>query len=60
VRGNPVEVIPQQIQEHRADLVIMSVHSYEGLKKFFVPSMVDAVLTQMPCPLLAVPFPPTL
>ena len=60
VRGNPAEVIPQQIKERRADLVVMSVHSYEGLKKFFVPSMVDAVLTQTPCPLLAVPFPPTL
>jgi nucleotide-binding universal stress UspA family protein len=60
VRGNPTEVIPQQIKERRADLVVMSVHSYEGLKKFFVPSIVDAVLTQTPCPLLAVPFPPTL
>ena len=60
VRGNPAEVIPQQIKEHHADLVIMSVHSYEGLKKFFALSMVDAVLAQTPCPLLAVPFPPTL
>ena len=60
VRGNPAEVIAQQIKERRADLVVMSVHSYEGLKKFFVPSMVDAVLAQAPCPLLVVPFPPAL
>jgi nucleotide-binding universal stress UspA family protein len=60
VRGNPAEVIPQQIKERHADLVIMSVHSYEGLKKLFALSMVDAVLAQTPCPLLAVPFPPTL
>ena len=60
VRGNPAEVIPQQIKERRTDLVVMSVHTYEGLKKFFVPSMVDAVLAQAPCPLLAVPFPPAL
>jgi len=60
VRGNPAEVIPQQIKERQADLVVMSVHAYEGLKKFFVSSMVDAVLTQAPCPLLAVPFPPAL
>jgi len=60
VRGNPAEVIPQQIKERRADLVVMSVHSYEGLKKLFALSMVDAVLAQIPCPLLAVPFPPTL
>jgi nucleotide-binding universal stress UspA family protein len=57
VRGNPAEVIPQQIKERRADLVVMSVHAYEGLKKFFVASTVDAVLAQAPCPLLAVPFP---
>ena len=60
VRGNPAEVIPQQIKERCADLVVMSVHAYEGLKKFFVSSMVDAVLAQTPCPLLAVPFPPAL
>jgi nucleotide-binding universal stress UspA family protein len=60
VRGNPAEVIPQQIKERHADLVIMSVHSYEGLKKLFAPSMVDAVLAQTPCPLLTVPFPPAL
>ena len=60
VRGNPAEVIPQHIKERSADLVVMSVHTYEGLKKFFVPSMVDAVLAQTPCPLLAVPFLPAL
>jgi len=59
VCGNPAQVIPQQIKEHNADLVVMSVHAYEGLKKLFVSSIVDAVLAQMPCPLLAVPFPPT-
>jgi len=60
VRGNPAAVIPQQIKARCADLVVMSVHSYAGLKKLFAPSMVDAVLAQAPCPLLAVPFPPAL
>jgi nucleotide-binding universal stress UspA family protein len=60
VRGNPAQAIPQQIKERNADLVVMSVHAYEGLKKLFVSSIVDAVLAQTPCPLLAVPFPPTL
>jgi nucleotide-binding universal stress UspA family protein len=60
VSGKPAEIIPQQIKERRADLVVMSVHSYEGLKQFFVPSIVDAVLAQTSCPLLAVPFPPVL
>jgi nucleotide-binding universal stress UspA family protein len=60
VRGNPAQAIPQQIKERNADLVVMSVHAYEGLKKLFVSSIVDAVLAQTTCPLLAVPFPPTL
>jgi nucleotide-binding universal stress UspA family protein len=60
VRGDPAEAIPQQIKERNTDLVVMSVHAYEGLKKLFVPSIVDAVLAQTSCPLLAVPFPPTL
>ena len=57
VPGNPAEIIPQQVKECRADLVVMSVHRYEGLKKLFVPSIVDAVLAHASCPLLAVPFP---
>jgi nucleotide-binding universal stress UspA family protein len=60
VRGNPAAIIPQQIKERRTDLVVMSVHAYAGLKKLFATSMVDAVLAQAPCPLLAVPFPPAL
>jgi nucleotide-binding universal stress UspA family protein len=59
-RGHPAEVIARRSRECRADLVVMSVHSYEGLKQFFVPSTVDAVLAQTSCPLLAVPFPPAL
>jgi nucleotide-binding universal stress UspA family protein len=60
VSGDPAEIIPQQIKERHADLVVMSVHSYAGLKKFFVPSIVDAVLAQTSCSLLTVPFPPAL
>ena len=58
VIGTPSEVILQQANERRADLVVMSVHAYGGLQKFFTSSTVDAVLEQTPCPLLAVPFPP--
>jgi nucleotide-binding universal stress UspA family protein len=60
VPGKPAEIIPQQIEERHADLVVMSVHSYAGLKQFFVSSIVDAVLAETTCPLLAVPFPPAL
>jgi nucleotide-binding universal stress UspA family protein len=47
----------QQIAERRVDLVVMSVHAYGVLSKFFTPSTVDAILEQAPCPVLAVPFP---
>ncbi len=60
VLGTPAEVILQQSHERHADLVVMSVHAYGGLKKLFAPSTVDAVLAQTPCPLLAVPFSPSL
>jgi nucleotide-binding universal stress UspA family protein len=60
VIGTPSEVILQQANERRVDLVVMSVHAYGGVQKFFSPSTVDAVLEQTPCPLLAVPFPPAL
>ena len=60
VLGTPAEVIAQQINERCADLVVMSVHAYGGLKKLFSSSTVDAVLAQTPCPLLAVPFSPAL
>ena len=58
--GTPAEVIVQQSIERRADLVVMSVHAYRGLQKLFTSSTVDTVLAQIPCPLLAVPFPPSL
>ena len=59
VIGTPPEVILQQASERRVDLVVLSVHAYGGLQKFFTPSTVDAVLAQTPCPLLAVPFAPS-
>ena len=55
--GRAAEVIVQQIAERRVDLVVMSVHAYGVLRKFFTLSTVDAVLEQAPCPVLAVPFP---
>ena len=59
VLGTPAEVILQQSHERHADLVVMSVHAYGGLKKLFAPSTVDAVLAQTLCPLLAVPLSPS-
>jgi len=57
VVGTPAEAILQQASARRTDLVVMSVHAYGGLQKFFTSSTVDEVLAQTPCPLLAVPFP---
>ena len=59
VVGTPPEVILQQANERRVDLVVMSVHAYGGLQKLFTPSTLDAVLERTPCPLLAVPFAPS-
>jgi len=59
VTGTPPEVILQQANERRVDLVVTSVHAYGGLRQLFTASTVDAVLEQIPCPLLAVPFAPS-
>lgn len=50
-------VLQQQIAEHRADLVVMSVHEYGTVRRLFTQSTLDAVLAQGVCPVLAVPFP---
>lgn len=55
--GQAAEVIRQSVAERCVDLVVMSVHAYGILKKFFTLSTVDAILEQALCPLLAVPFP---
>jgi nucleotide-binding universal stress UspA family protein len=57
--GQPAEVILKQAATRQADLIVMSVHAYGGLQKLFSLSTVDAVLEQLPCPLLAVPLPRT-
>lgn len=61
LEGNAAEVIVKHSAAKQAGLIVMSAHAYGTLRKFFIPSTVDAVIEQAPCPLLAVPFPrPTL
>jgi nucleotide-binding universal stress UspA family protein len=62
LEGNPAEVIVRQSAESQARLVVMSVHAYGLLQKFFTVSTVDSVLEQTACPVLAVPLspPPTI
>ena len=57
LEGNPAEVIVRQSAESQAELLVMSVHAYGLLQKFFTVSTVDMVLEQTSCPLLAVPLP---
>lgn len=56
MEGNAAGVILHQGATYQADLIVMSTHIYGPLQKFFIPSTVDAVIEQAPCPLLAVPF----
>jgi nucleotide-binding universal stress UspA family protein len=56
LEGNPAAVIVRQSVESQAGLVVMSVHDYGLLQKFFTVSTVDAVLEQASCPILAVPL----
>jgi nucleotide-binding universal stress UspA family protein len=58
LEGNPAEVIVRQSAESQAGLVVMSVHAYGPLQKFFTVSTVDTVLEQTSCPVLAVPLSP--
>lgn len=54
--GTPATAILQQAKERQADLVVMSIHAYSGWRRLFYLSTVDAVLEQLSCPLLVVPF----
>jgi nucleotide-binding universal stress UspA family protein len=61
LEGEAAETIVKHGATQQAGMIVMSVHAYGALQKFFIPSTVDAVIAQAPCPLLAVPFPrPTL
>ena len=59
LEGNAADMIVRQSSESGIDLIIMSVHAYGALQKFFTASTADSVLEQAACPLLAVPFPPS-
>ena len=58
LEGNAADTILRQSHESGTDLMVMSVHAYGALQKFFTASTVDLVLEQAACPLLAVPLLP--
>jgi nucleotide-binding universal stress UspA family protein len=57
VEGEAAPVIIAQAAAHQADLIIVSAHPYGTIQKLFIPSTVDALLEEIACPILAVPFP---
>jgi len=57
VEGEAAAVIIAQAAAYQADLVIVSAHPYGTIQKLFTPSTLDAMLAEVSCPVLAVPFP---
>lgn len=55
--GSPVEVIQQQLAAQQPDMLIVSAHTHSIWRKYFRVSAIDALLSQPPCPILAVPIP---
>jgi len=46
--------IVQQAIKHEADLIVMGSHGRTGLKKLLMGSVTEKVISQSPCPILAV------
>jgi nucleotide-binding universal stress UspA family protein len=57
MEGEAAAVIIAQAAAYQADLVIVSAHPYGPIQKLFTPSTIDAMLAEVSCPILAVPFP---
>jgi nucleotide-binding universal stress UspA family protein len=53
--GQPAMRIVQQVQEHRADLVVMGTHGRSAPGRWFYGSVADAVLRTSPVPVIVVP-----
>jgi nucleotide-binding universal stress UspA family protein len=57
MEGEAAAVILAQAAAYQADLVVVSAHPYGTIQKLFKPSTIDAILAEVTCPVLAVPFP---
>jgi nucleotide-binding universal stress UspA family protein len=53
--GDPVEVILQQIEERRADLVVMRTRGRAGLSRAVLGSVAEGVVSRSPVPTLLMP-----
>ena len=54
-RGSPVEVIVEEVQARRVDVVVMSTHGRSGLSRWIYGSVADGVLRSAAAPVLLVP-----
>lgn len=52
--GAPAEIIVEEAQTERADLIVMGTHGRTGLTHVLLGSVAEAVIQKAPCPVLAV------
>jgi manganese transport protein len=52
--GNPKSIIPQQVEEFKADLLLMGAHGHKGLKDIILGTTVDKVRHNVNIPVLLV------
>jgi nucleotide-binding universal stress UspA family protein len=53
-RGDSVDQILEQARESAADVIVMGTHGRSGVKRWMLGSVLDGVLREAPCPVLAV------
>ena len=52
--GEPYEVILKTAKEEGADLIVMGNRGFSKIKRFFVGSVTQRVISEAPCPVLVV------
>jgi nucleotide-binding universal stress UspA family protein len=53
--GEPASVIAEEALESEADLVVLGTHARKGAEHFFLGSVAEAALRELPCDALVVP-----
>jgi nucleotide-binding universal stress UspA family protein len=53
-RGNVEAAVPEWINEHGIDLIVMGTHGRRGLKHFLMGSVAEAIFRSATCPVLTV------
>lgn len=52
--GNVVSVIPEHIEKHNIDLLVMGMASRTGIKGFFLGNLAEKIMSSINCSILAV------